>query len=122
MESAACLSPEVELLDVPLVEDERDELEDPEFKVETPPPGAEGGVCLGSRPGGAAKAEAGEKRSVLDRAQALVLRRDLGRLAQLHKEKDLLLQRTRGELRASQRMDLLTRQQQRMKAKEANHA
>ncbi|XP_036163507.1 cilia- and flagella-associated protein 74 isoform X4 [Myotis myotis] len=122
MESAACLSPEVELLDVPLVEDERDELEDPEFKVETPPPGAEGGACLGSRPGGAAKAEADEKRSVLDWVQALILRRDVGRLDQLHKEKDLLLQRTRGELRASQRMDLLTRQQQRMKAKEANHA
>nr|KAF6294232.1 cilia and flagella associated protein 74 [Pipistrellus kuhlii] len=49
MASAASVSPEVEALDAPRVEDERDDLEGPEFEVEPLPPGAEGGVCLGSR-------------------------------------------------------------------------
>ncbi|XP_006871838.1 PREDICTED: uncharacterized protein KIAA1751 homolog [Chrysochloris asiatica] len=67
------------------------------------------------------------KRADKDRAQTLHLRKVLNHLDMVHEEKDLFIQKTRGELRACrQRIDLITRQQEAMMAeidaeKEANN-
>ncbi|MXQ81779.1 hypothetical protein E5288_WYG004883 [Bos mutus] len=48
-----------------------------------------------------------------EKRQACLLRRDLSHLDQLHEEKDLFIQKTRGELRACRRrMELLVKQQE----------
>ncbi|KAM7099033.1 cilia- and flagella-associated protein 74 isoform 2-T2 [Molossus nigricans] len=118
MEASASPSPEVEHLDSPPhEEDEQDELEDPEFSFESPPPEAESQAASGGRsPEKQQKAGA----AVQDRTQASRLRRELSRLEKLHKDKDLFIQKTRGELRACcQRMDLIVKQQESVAAEVA---
>ncbi|XP_042852208.1 cilia- and flagella-associated protein 74 isoform X1 [Panthera tigris] len=114
MEEDANQFPKKELLDnVPIVEDERDELEAPEFQVEFLPPAAEKGADSGGRrPGNADADPSGKKTAAPARFQACGLRRTLGRLETLQEEKELLVQKTRGELRACrQRMELIAKQQ-----------
>ncbi|XP_039104352.1 cilia- and flagella-associated protein 74 isoform X2 [Hyaena hyaena] len=116
MEEDASQFPKKELLDdVPIVEDERDELEDPEFEVEVLPPEAETGAdsgCGRRSPENAAAGKSRKEAAVADRFQACRLRKTLGRLRKLQEEKELFIQETRGELRACrQRLDLITKQQ-----------
>ncbi|VFV46443.1 Hypothetical predicted protein [Lynx pardinus] len=126
MEEDANQFPKKELLDnVPIVEDERDELEAPEFQVEFLPPAAEkGGAGRGRAaregrrcpsalsPGNADADPSGKKTAAPARFQACGLRRTLGRLETLQEEKELLVQKTRGELRACrQRIELIAKQQ-----------
>uniref|UniRef100_A0A673U735 Cilia and flagella associated protein 74 n=1 Tax=Suricata suricatta TaxID=37032 RepID=A0A673U735_SURSU len=117
MEEAAGQFPRKELLDdVPTVEDERDELEDPEFEVEVLPLEAEKGADLGRRCPGTAEAEAEADRrrkpAGPGRAQARRQRTASGRLEKLQEEKELFIQKTRAELRACRRrLDLVTKQQ-----------
>ncbi|XP_030182559.1 cilia- and flagella-associated protein 74 [Lynx canadensis] len=114
MEEDADQFPKKELLDnVPIVEDERDELEAPEFQVEFLPPAAEKGADSGGRrPGNADADPSGKKTAAPARFQACGLRRTLGRLETLQEEKELLVQKTRGELRACrQRIELIAKQQ-----------
>ncbi|XP_047729017.1 cilia- and flagella-associated protein 74 isoform X1 [Prionailurus viverrinus] len=115
MEEDANQFPTKELLDnVPIVEDERDELEAPEFQVEFLPPAAEKGADSGGRrrPGNADADPGGKKTAAPARFQACGLRGTLGRLETLREEKELLVRKTRGELRACrQRIELIAKQQ-----------
>ncbi|XP_053061486.1 cilia- and flagella-associated protein 74 isoform X2 [Acinonyx jubatus] len=114
MEEDANQFPTKELLDnVPIVEDERDELEAPEFQVEFLPPAAEKGADSGGRrPGNADADPSGRKTAAAARFQACGLRRTLGRLETLQEEKELLVRKTRGELCACrQRIELIAKQQ-----------
>ncbi|XP_029071749.1 cilia- and flagella-associated protein 74 [Monodon monoceros] len=115
MEEDASLFPKKLLDDAPLVEDETDELEDPEFVLGSVPGEAENKADPGSScPGKEQNADKRKQRpDVQDRMQASLLRRDLSHLDQLHEEKDLFIQKTREELRACrQRMGLLAKQQE----------
>ncbi|XP_030619822.1 cilia- and flagella-associated protein 74 [Delphinapterus leucas] len=115
MEEDASLFPKKLLDDAPLVEDETDELEDPEFVLGSVPGDAENKADPGSScPGKEQNADKRKQRpDVQDRMQASLLRRDLSHLDQLHEEKDLFIQKTREELRACrQRMGLLAKQQE----------
>ncbi|XP_061043163.1 cilia- and flagella-associated protein 74 [Eubalaena glacialis] len=115
MEEDASLFPKKLLDDAPLVEDETDELEDPEFVLDSVPGGAENKADPGSScPGKEQNADKRKQRpAVQDRMQASLLRRDLSHLDQLHEEKDLFIQKTRAELRACRRrMGLLAKQQE----------
>uniref|UniRef100_A0A667I9D1 Cilia- and flagella-associated protein 74 n=1 Tax=Lynx canadensis TaxID=61383 RepID=A0A667I9D1_LYNCA len=100
MEEDADQFPKKELLDnVPIVEDERDELEAPEFQVEFLPPAAEKGADSGGRrPGNADADPSGKKTAAPARFQACGLRRTLGRLETLQEEKELLVQKTRSAM------------------------
>uniref|UniRef100_A0ABI8AG12 Cilia and flagella associated protein 74 n=1 Tax=Felis catus TaxID=9685 RepID=A0ABI8AG12_FELCA len=114
MEEDANQFPQKELLDnVPIVEDERDELEAPEFQVEFLPPAAQKGADSGGRGPGKADADPGGKKTAAPAGfQACGLRRTLGRLETLQEEKELLVQKTRGELRACRRrIELIAKQQ-----------
>ncbi|XP_047729020.1 cilia- and flagella-associated protein 74 isoform X3 [Prionailurus viverrinus] len=98
MEEDANQFPTKELLDnVPIVEDERDELEAPEFQVEFLPPAAEKGADSGGRrrPGNADADPGGKKTAAPARFQACGLRGTLGRLETLREEKELLVRKTR---------------------------
>ncbi|XP_068397247.1 cilia- and flagella-associated protein 74 [Eschrichtius robustus] len=115
MEEDASLFPKKLLDDAPLVEDEADELEDPEFVLGSVPGEAENKADPGSScPGKEQNADKRKQRpAVQDRTQASLLRRDLSHLEQLHEEKDLFIQKTRAELRACRRrMGLLAKQQE----------
>uniref|UniRef100_A0A8D0NUS5 Cilia- and flagella-associated protein 74 n=1 Tax=Sus scrofa TaxID=9823 RepID=A0A8D0NUS5_PIG len=114
MEEAAGLVPEETLVDeAPPVDDERDELEDPELVVESLREEAEtrpgpGSTCPG-REQNAEKRK--QKPATQDRIQASRLRKNLHLLDKLHEEKDLFIQKTREELRACRRrMDFLAEQ------------
>ncbi|XP_034875869.1 cilia- and flagella-associated protein 74 [Mirounga leonina] len=131
MEEDASLFPKKELLDnVPLVENERDELEDPEFEVEFLPQEAGNSAdpgCLCPEKQHNADADISKKKTAIpDGLQAGHLRKALSHLEKLREEKELFIQKTRGELRACrQRMDLITKQQASVSAevaaeKEAN--
>ncbi|XP_069320773.1 cilia- and flagella-associated protein 74 [Eulemur rufifrons] len=122
MEEDTSLSPEDELLDnAPLLEDERDELEDPEFDVESPPQEAELGACPApccsvKQPNTDAD-KTKKKAAVEDRARTFHLRKNLSYLDKTQEEKDLFIQKTREELRACrQRMELIHTQQASMAA------
>ncbi|MEJ1273281.1 cilia and flagella associated protein 74 [Cricetulus griseus] len=96
---------------------ERIQLEDPEFEVEIPL-GFEdtAGLECGCSPK-EVNAEKMKKATTKDRVQAFHLRKSLNLLDKLHEEKDLFIQKTRGELRVCrQRMDLLTKQQESLAA------
>ncbi|XP_073759595.1 cilia- and flagella-associated protein 74 isoform X3 [Callorhinus ursinus] len=132
MEEDASLFPKKELLDnVPLVEDERDELEDPEFEAEFLPGEAGNSAdsgCLCPEKQHNADADISKKKTAIpDGLQARHLRKTLSHLGKLREEKELFIQKTRGELRACrQRMDLITKQQASVSAevaaeKEANN-
>nr|XP_012420297.1 PREDICTED: cilia- and flagella-associated protein 74 [Odobenus rosmarus divergens] len=132
MEEDASLFPKKELLDnVPLVEDERDELEDPEFEVEFLPGEAGNSAdsgCLCPEKQHNADADISKKKTAIpDGLQARHLRKTLSHLEKLREEKELFIQKTRGELCACrQRMDLITKQQASVSAevaaeKEANN-
>ncbi|XP_057414025.1 cilia- and flagella-associated protein 74 [Balaenoptera acutorostrata] len=115
MEEDASLFPKKLLDDAPLVEDETDELEDPEFVLGSVPGEAENKADPGSScPGKEQNADKRKQRpAVQDRMQASLLRRDLSHLDQLHEEKDLFIQKTRAELRACRRrIGLLAKQQE----------
>ncbi|KAM5266866.1 cilia- and flagella-associated protein 74 isoform 2-T2 [Hipposideros larvatus] len=130
MEESDSLFPEEELLgNVPLVEDEKDELEDPEFEVEALPLEAEStadprGCCPEKEQ--TADADKRKKTAVHCRVQASRLQ-ELTCLDKLREEKGLFIQKTRAELRACrERMGLITKQQESVAAEvaaeqEANH-
>ncbi|XP_066121295.1 cilia- and flagella-associated protein 74 isoform X3 [Saccopteryx bilineata] len=125
-EGFASLFPQVEPLDNdPCVEDEEDELEDPELKVEFPPQEAEnladsGGSCSPKKEQKTSTDRWKKIASVQDRIQAAHLQMDMRYLDKLRKDKDVFLQKTREELRACrQRMALLTTQQESVAAEEA---
>nr|XP_048272770.1 cilia- and flagella-associated protein 74 isoform X3 [Myodes glareolus] len=106
-----------ELMDnFPAMDDERIQLEAPEFEVEPLPLGFEDTTALGCSC--LAKEEEGnsgkmKKTTIKDKVEAFHLRKSLNLLDKLHEEKDLFIQKTRGELRVCrQRMDLLNKQQE----------
>ncbi|XP_023981408.1 cilia- and flagella-associated protein 74 [Physeter macrocephalus] len=96
MEEDASLFPKKLLDDAPLVEDETDELEDPEFVLGSVPGEAENEADPGSScPGKEQNIDKRQQRpAVEDRRQASLLRRDLSHLDQLQEEKDLFTQKT----------------------------
>uniref|UniRef100_A0A2K6G719 Cilia and flagella associated protein 74 n=1 Tax=Propithecus coquereli TaxID=379532 RepID=A0A2K6G719_PROCO len=133
MEEDTGLFPKDELLDnAPLLEDEGDELEDPEFNVESPRREAENGACptpcCSVKQPNTDADETKRKTAVEDRVRTHHLRKSLDYLDKMHEEKDLFIQKTREELRACrQRMDLIRTQQASMAAtiaseREANNA
>ncbi|CAK7318225.1 Cilia- and flagella-associated protein 74 [Vulpes lagopus] len=111
MEEDASLFPKKELLDsVPLLEDEREDLEDPEYEAEFLPPEAENSTDLGYCCTDADKSK--KRPAVPDRLKACHLRKTWSHLEKLREEKELFIQKSRGELRACrQRIDLITKQQ-----------
>ncbi|XP_036083589.1 cilia- and flagella-associated protein 74 isoform X4 [Rousettus aegyptiacus] len=125
MEEGASLFPEGKCLDdIPLVEDDIDELEDPEFGVEPLPAEAEsnadsqGRGCSKKKRGAAAWPKG--KSSAWGRVQALRLRKGLSALDELREEKGRLIQRTAAELHACrQRMDRIAQQQESVAAEMA---
>ncbi|XP_039732827.1 cilia- and flagella-associated protein 74 [Pteropus medius] len=126
MEEGASLFPEGTCLgDVSPVEDDIDELEDPEFGVEPLPAEAESnadskGCGCSKEKQGAAALRRVKKTGTQDGAQALRLRKDLSSLDKLGEEKGLLIQKTTAELHACrQRMDLITKQQESVAAEMA---
>uniref|UniRef100_A0A4W2HR74 Cilia and flagella associated protein 74 n=1 Tax=Bos indicus x Bos taurus TaxID=30522 RepID=A0A4W2HR74_BOBOX len=101
--------------DKPLVEDDTEELEDPELVLDCVPREAEQKAGLGSSCPGIEQSKDKQKQRLTaqEKRQACLLRRDLSHLDQLHEEKDLFIQKTRGELRACRRrMELLVKQQE----------
>ncbi|XP_049986089.1 cilia- and flagella-associated protein 74 isoform X3 [Alexandromys fortis] len=102
------------------MDDERIQLEAPEFEVEPLPVGFEDATALGCSC--LAKEEEGntakmKKTTIKDKVEAFHLRKSLNLLDKLHEEKDLFIQKTRGELRVCrQRMDLLNKQQESLAA------
>uniref|UniRef100_H0XS17 CFAP74 second Ig-like domain-containing protein n=1 Tax=Otolemur garnettii TaxID=30611 RepID=H0XS17_OTOGA len=127
MEEDNSLFPENELLDsVPLLEDERDELEDPGFEAASLPQEAENGAhpkssCLVKQKN--IDANKTKKIAVEDRAQTFHLRKTLSCLDKMHEEKDLFIQKTREELYACrQRMELLHTQQANLAAEIATES
>ncbi|KAM9706014.1 cilia- and flagella-associated protein 74 [Dama dama] len=108
--------------DKPLVEDDTEELEDPEVVLDCVPREAEQKAGLGSSCPGIEQSKDKQKLRLTaqKKMQASQLRRDLRHLDQLHEEKDLFIQKTRGELRACRRrMELLVKQQESMAAEMA---
>ncbi|XP_072587126.1 cilia- and flagella-associated protein 74 isoform X9 [Vulpes vulpes] len=117
MEEDASLFPKKELLDsVPLLEDEREDLEDPEYEAEFLPPEAENstdlGYCCPQRKQSTDADKSKKRPAVPDRLKACHLRKTWSHLEKLREEKELFIQKSRGELRACrQRIDLITKQQ-----------
>uniref|UniRef100_A0A8C6W569 Cilia- and flagella-associated protein 74 n=1 Tax=Nannospalax galili TaxID=1026970 RepID=A0A8C6W569_NANGA len=105
MEEGTSPLSEEDLVDnAPAVDDERVELEDPEFGLESIPQGKQSGKKM-------------KKTTANDKVQAFHLRKSLNFLDKLHEEKDLFIQKTREELRVChQRMDFLSKQQESLAA------
>ncbi|XP_019567666.2 cilia- and flagella-associated protein 74 isoform X3 [Rhinolophus sinicus] len=131
MEESDSLFPEEELSgNVLLVDDEKGELEDPEFEVEALCLEAESAAdprgCCPEKEQTAA-AEKRKKTAVHCRGQAAYLPKEVICLDKLREEKVLFIQKTRAELRACrERMGLITKQQESVAAevaaeREANH-
>nr|XP_042128220.1 cilia- and flagella-associated protein 74 isoform X7 [Peromyscus maniculatus bairdii] len=121
MEEPTTLFSDEDLVDsLPPIDDERIQLEDPEFEMEPFLLGFEDTVRLGCccpAKEEEVTAEKTKKATTKDRVQAFHLRKSLNLLDKLHEEKDLFIQKTRGELRVChQRMDLLTKQQESLAA------
>ncbi|XP_044798805.1 cilia- and flagella-associated protein 74 isoform X2 [Bubalus bubalis] len=101
--------------DKPLMEDDTEELEDPELVLDCVPREAEQKAGLGSSCPGIEQSKDKQKQRLTaqEKRQACLLRRDLSHLDQLHEEKNLFIQKTREELRACRRrMELLIKQQE----------
>ncbi|XP_052510049.1 cilia- and flagella-associated protein 74 [Budorcas taxicolor] len=108
--------------DKPLMEDDTEELEDPEVVLDCVPREAEQKAGLGSSCPGIEQSKDKQKQRLTaqEKMQASLLRRDLSHVDQLHEEKDLFIQKTRGELRACRRrMELLVKQQESVAAEMA---
>nr|XP_034358757.1 cilia- and flagella-associated protein 74 [Arvicanthis niloticus] len=111
----------------PTMDDERIQLEDLEFEVDRSPEGLEDDGGNSSAKKESADAEKMRKATTKDRVQAFHLRKSLNLLDKMHEEKDVFIQKTKGELRiCRQRMDLLAKQQESLAAeisteKEANN-
>ncbi|XP_052571474.1 cilia- and flagella-associated protein 74 isoform X9 [Peromyscus californicus insignis] len=120
MEEPTTLLSDEDLVDsLPAIDDERIQLEDPEFEMEPFLLGFEDTVRLGCccPVKEEVTVEKTKKATTKDRVQAFHLRKSLNFLDKLHEEKDLFIQKTRGELRVChQRMDLLTKQQESLAA------
>ncbi|XP_040590866.1 cilia- and flagella-associated protein 74 isoform X4 [Mesocricetus auratus] len=121
MEEPTAQFSDEELVDnFPAIDDERIQLEDPEFEVELPPVEFEDTPGLGCSCSPKEKdvdAKKMKKTTTKDKVQAFHLRRSLNLIDKLHEEKDLFIQKTRGELQVCrQRMDLLTKQQESLAA------
>ncbi|XP_032616781.1 cilia- and flagella-associated protein 74 [Hylobates moloch] len=117
MEDDGSLLPEDELLaDAPLLEDERDELEDPEFDIKCLLQEAEDDVDPGHSSSVKeldTDADKLKKKTAEDRMQAFHLRQNLSALDKMHEEQELFIEKMRGELRACrQRQDLIDKQQE----------
>ncbi|XP_068841854.1 cilia- and flagella-associated protein 74 [Capricornis sumatraensis] len=108
--------------DKPLMEDDTEELEDPEVVLDCVPREAEQKAGLGSSCPGIEQSKDKQKQRLTaqEKMQASLLRRDLSHVDQLHEEKDLFIQKTRGDLRACRRrMELLVKQQESVAAEMA---
>ncbi|XP_031235605.1 cilia- and flagella-associated protein 74 isoform X4 [Mastomys coucha] len=111
----------------PTMDDERIQLEDLDFDVERPSEEQEDDGDHSSVKKESAGAEKMRKTTTKDRVQAFHLRKSLNLLDKMHEEKDVFIQKTKGELRiCRQRMDLLDKQQESLAAeiateKEANN-
>uniref|UniRef100_A0A2K6LZ10 Cilia and flagella associated protein 74 n=1 Tax=Rhinopithecus bieti TaxID=61621 RepID=A0A2K6LZ10_RHIBE len=99
-----------------LLEDERDELEDPEFDIRCLLQEAEDDMDPGHSSSvkeldtGADKLK---KKTAEDRTQAFHLRQNLSALDKMHEEQELFIEKMRGELRTCrQRQDLIGKQQE----------
>ncbi|CAH7448717.1 Cfap74 [Phodopus roborovskii] len=120
MEEPSTQFSDEELVDnFPAIDDERIQLEAPEFEVESLSLGFEDTTGLGC--GCSPKEEEVDakkiKKTTKDKVQAFHLRKSLNLLDKIHEEKDLFIQKTRGELRVChQRMDLLAKQQESLAA------
>ncbi|XP_063488111.1 cilia- and flagella-associated protein 74 isoform X2 [Symphalangus syndactylus] len=117
MEDDGSLLPEDELLaDAPLLEDERDELEDPEFDIKCLLQEAEDDVDPGHSSSVKeldTDADKLKKKTAEDRMLAFHLRQNLSTLDKMHEEQELFIEKMRGELRACrQRQDLIDKQQE----------
>ncbi|XP_077009564.1 cilia- and flagella-associated protein 74-like isoform X3 [Tamandua tetradactyla] len=124
MAEATGLLPEDVLRGLPALEGEADDLKSPEFEVEglaLPAEDVTACSCCCPRKVADANARSSKKQSAAtDSHQVLHLQRDLNYLDKVHEEKDLFIQKTRGELCASrQRIHLLTRQQENVAAEVA---
>ncbi|XP_060055865.1 cilia- and flagella-associated protein 74 isoform X2 [Erinaceus europaeus] len=119
MEKDANVFPKEKLMDkVPLLKDGRDELGCSEFEVDSLPPEGDSGCLCPEREQNASTGGKKMKTDVRGKIQALQLRKHLNYLDKLHEEKDLFIQKVRGELRACrQRMDLIIKQQESVAAK-----
>uniref|UniRef100_A0A8C5KYI6 Uncharacterized protein n=1 Tax=Jaculus jaculus TaxID=51337 RepID=A0A8C5KYI6_JACJA len=118
---------EEELVDnAPPMKDEKHELEDPAFEMESLPQDV---ADLGYSRSVKGQNENAEKmkKTVKDKIQNTQLQKSMGLLDKLHEENDLFIQKTREELRiCRQRMGLLSKQQESFAAeitreKEANN-
>ncbi|XP_036034933.1 cilia- and flagella-associated protein 74 isoform X9 [Onychomys torridus] len=121
MEEPTTLVSDEDLVDsLPAIDDERIQLEDPEFETDPFLLGFEDTIRLGCccpAKEEEVTTEKTKKTTTRDRVQAFHLRKSLNLLDKLHEEKDLFIQKTRGELRVChQRMDLLTKQQESLAA------
>uniref|UniRef100_A0A2K5ZD68 Cilia- and flagella-associated protein 74 n=1 Tax=Mandrillus leucophaeus TaxID=9568 RepID=A0A2K5ZD68_MANLE len=117
MEDDGSLLSEDGLLDnAPLLEDERDELEDPEFDIGCPLQEAEDDMDPGHSSSVKeldTDADKLKKKTAEDRMQAFHLRQNLSALDKMHEEQELFIEKMRGELRACrQRQDLISKQQE----------
>ncbi|XP_077009477.1 cilia- and flagella-associated protein 74-like isoform X2 [Tamandua tetradactyla] len=124
MAEATGLLPEDVLRGLPALEGEADDLKSPEFEVEGLALPAEDVTARSCRcPGKVADANARSSKkqsAATDSHRVLHLQRDLNYLDKVHEEKDVFIQKTRGELCASrQRIHLLTRQQENVAAEVA---
>uniref|UniRef100_G1QH08 Cilia- and flagella-associated protein 74 n=1 Tax=Nomascus leucogenys TaxID=61853 RepID=G1QH08_NOMLE len=124
MEDDGSLLPEDELLaNAPLLEDERDELEDPEFDIKCLLQEAEDDVDPGHSSSVKeldTDADKLKKKTAEDRMQAFHLRQNLSALDKMHEEQELFIEKMRGELRACrQRQDLIDKQQEAVAAEMA---
>ncbi|XP_008587086.1 PREDICTED: uncharacterized protein KIAA1751-like, partial [Galeopterus variegatus] len=117
MEEAASLFPEQELLDTAaLLEDERNKLEDPESEAEALSQAAPG-CCRSVKEQATGAGHTKREAAAGDRARPSHLRESLGFLDKMREDKELFIQKMRGELRSCrQRMDLIRRQQEHVAA------
>ncbi|KAM9686039.1 LOW QUALITY PROTEIN: cilia- and flagella-associated protein 74 [Trichechus inunguis] len=119
MEDDVSLFPEEEMDDGLILDnycEDTGRLKEPEFEIEAVPQEAESDAalecCCPEEEQNTDAEKTKMKTADRDRTQALHLRRDLNRLDMVREEKDLFIQKTRGELRACrQRIELVTRQQ-----------
>uniref|UniRef100_A0A0D9S8W3 Uncharacterized protein n=1 Tax=Chlorocebus sabaeus TaxID=60711 RepID=A0A0D9S8W3_CHLSB len=117
-DDGSLLSEDGLLEDAPLLEDERDELEDPEFDIRYLLQEAEDDMDPGHSSLSSVKeldtdADKLKKKTPEDRMQAFHLRQNLSALDKMHEEQELFIEKMRGELRACrQRRDLIGKQQE----------
>ncbi|XP_050641690.1 cilia- and flagella-associated protein 74 isoform X2 [Macaca thibetana thibetana] len=125
-DDGSLLSEDGLLDDAPLLEDERDELEDPEFDIGCPLQEAEDDMDPGHRSSVKeldTDADKLKKKTAEDRMQAFHLRQNLSTLDKMREEQELFIEKMRGELRTCrQRRDLIGKQQEAVAAEIATEA